>query len=962
MRPGQPGRHVATANEMTGSRRHRWWLTALGVLAVVGGMRAGGLLRPLENYAADARARLLSRVVRSDIVIVGIDSGSLSELDGSPVPRRTHAALIERLSKAGPERVFLDLDLSSPQRDLDDGALEAALRKPRDYPIVVPAFVRHAPGAAGRLIATRPLPRFARYADLASVNGEAGRDGAVREWRNAWDIEGRRVPSIIDPQRRLAADEEVTIDYSISPASFTFLSYVDVLDGRVPREAFAGKDVFVGATAAEIGDILPVPVYRSVPRVVAQALATETVNAGALRKLPAGANYALLALWAGALALALSSGRRWKRNLAVTSLALAGVAVAGIYAFEAERLVLDVAAPMLIAVLLFVAASVRSLKTQTWRALTYSFGVRRRDALLKSVVQSSTDCIICIDEAGIVRTANPAASRLFDCPVYELVDEPIAKFIALLAGDGTGARLSAMHGEVRECDARTHRGEVFPVEISVSRVRLNTERIYTAIVRDIRERRSQQRRLQHQATHDALTGLPNRAALATRLDAALTGKSGGAALMMLDLCRFKEVNDTLGHSVGDRVLCEVAQRFFGALGERGFIARVGGDEFAVLVARAASSETVAHLSQILAESLRGPIDVAGISIEVGVSIGVARFPQDGSDAQSLLRHADVAMYTAKRRGAPFEYYDAAFEQNSARKLAIGGELRAAIANGNIELHFQPQVNLRTGLVESAEALMRWMHPTQGAVSPSEFIAIAEASDLIRSLTEWTLSTALAQVRAWRDRGLHTRIAVNISARILQDTGFPARLALLLESSGVAAASLELEITESAMMVDPARALRVVQEIDRLGVLISIDDFGTGYSSLGFLRDLPVHSLKLDKSFVLGMRSNSDDRTIVESTAQMARALRLELIAEGVETDWDAQFLRAAGYDYAQGFRYAHALPADKCFAWILEHNATAILTINGDMPNFGEKGTGRKNEECEKWGHADFLGKGDRPR
>jgi EAL domain-containing protein (putative c-di-GMP-specific phosphodiesterase class I) len=242
------------------------------------------------------------------------------------------------------------------------------------------------------------------------------------------------------------------------------------------------------------------------------------------------------------------------------------------------------------------------------------------------------------------------------------------------------------------------------------------------------------------------------------------------------------------------------------------------------------------------------------------------------------------------------------------------------------LHFQPQVNLRTGMVESAEALVRWFHPTQGAISPVEFVAIAEATDLIRPLTEWTLRGALTQIRGWREKGVHMRIAVNLSARLLQDTGFPARLRELLDESGVSAASLELEITESAMMLDPARALRVIQEVDKLGVLISIDDFGTGYSSLGYLRDLPVHSLKLDKSFVMGMRDNTDDRIIVESTAQMANALRLELVAEGVETEWDARFLAAAGYDFAQGFHYSRALPADKCLAWIVEYNATAMLT------------------------------------
>ncbi len=914
-------------------RRHGWWLIALAVVSIVCAVRLAGWLRPIENAAADARARALIHEVHSDIVIVGIDAASLDAVAEWPWPRRHHAELIERLSAAEPARVFFDIDFSAQSNGFDDAALEMALGKPRNFPLALPTFFQFRSPTDENLLVVKPRARFARRAELASVNREVGPDGLTRAWRNAWQLEGQRVPSIIDPRRVLAQDQDVLIDFSISPASFTYVSYVDVLEGRVPRETFAGKQVFVGGTAVELNDMPPVPVYGSLPGIVVQALAAETVNAGAPRVLPAWVAFALVAAWVALAAfafhlLARKRSATWRINLVVVLGLLAAIAGLSVYAFSAHRLWLDAATPMMAVALLFAVTTLRSLDEQTWRALTYSLGMRRRDALLKSIVQSSTDCIVCIDDDGLIKTANPAATRLFDCAAYDLVDEPISKFITLLAGDGAGTRLGSMHGLIRECDARTLDGEVFPVEISVSRVRLNTERLYTAIVRDIRERRAQQRRLQHQATHDSLTGLPNRPALTSRLESALTGgvMPPKVALLMLDLCRFKEVNDTLGHNVGDRVLCEVAQRFQNAVGAAGFIARIGGDEFTVVLDTSADDAAVSEVSQALNDSLRAPIDVAGISLEVGVSIGVARYPHDAPDAQTLLRHADIAMYVAKRRGTPFEYYDAAHDENTVRKLAIGGELRSAIASDQLELHLQPQVNLRTGLVESAEALLRWMHPTQGAINPAEFIAIAEATDLIRPLTEWTLRSALTRIREWREKGVRVRVAVNLSARLLQDTAFPAQLAGLLADSGVAAASLELEITESAMMLDPVRALRVIQEIDKLGVSISIDDFGTGYSSLGYLRDLPVHSLKLDKSFVLGMRNNSDDRIIVESTAQMAHALRLELVAEGVETEWDAQFLAAAGYDYAQGWHYARALPPDQCFAWIVEFNSNAMLT------------------------------------
>jgi diguanylate cyclase (GGDEF)-like protein/PAS domain S-box-containing protein len=917
-------------------RRQVWWLVAIAAFLAVGALDVSGRLRPLENAAADARARLLRREVPSDIVIVGIDAASLKALDRWPWPRTHHARLIEELSLSTPRRVFLDIDFSSPSSSLPDAKFDSVLARRRNFPVILPTFFQYATGADRQLVVTKPLPRFARSVDFAGVNVEPDTDGLTRGWRNAWTLNGERFASVIDPARTLPEEQTVPIDFSISPASFTYVSFVDVIDGRVSPELFDKQSVFVGATALELNDQIAVPVYGNLPGIVVQALATETVNLGPLKTMSRWGALLLLAFWTVLATLFLNAG--WRRNLCVLAALLIAIAGASIYAFGAHRLLLEAAAPMLLVGLLFVAATVRSLEIQTWRAISYAIGMRRREALLKSVVQSSTDCIVCIDDNGIIRTANPAASRLFNCAAYDMVDEPIAKFITLFAGEGAAARLGALHGTIRECDARTLGGEIFPVEISVSRVRLSTERLHTAIVRDIRERRAQTRRLQHQATHDSLTSLPNRAALLAQLERALAPDRSqpSIALMMLDLCRFKEVNDTLGHNVGDRVLCEVAHRFQQALGDSGFIARIGGDEFTVVIDRPHSAETISTTCQALVDSLRAPIDVAGISIEVGVSIGIARFPQDASESQTLLRHADVAMYVAKRRGAAYEFYDAAHDENSVRKLAIGGELRSAISAGQLELHFQPQVNLASGMVDSVEALVRWFHPTQGAISPAEFIVIAESTDLIRPLTEWTLRGALAQVRAWRDRGVHLRVAVNLSARLLQDTGFPGRLRQLLGDSGCAAASLELEITESAMMLDPARALRVIQEIDKLGVLISIDDFGTGYSSLGYLRDLPVHALKLDKSFVMGMRNNADDRIIVESTAQMAQAMKLKLVAEGVETEWDAQFLAAAGYDYAQGFRYAGALPPDKCLAWMAEFNATAMLaagetTISGKL-------------------------------
>jgi diguanylate cyclase (GGDEF)-like protein len=388
---------------------------------------------------------------------------------------------------------------------------------------------------------------------------------------------------------------------------------------------------------------------------------------------------------------------------------------------------------------------------------------------------------------------------------------------------------------------------------------------------------------------------------------------------MLDLSRFKEVNDTLGHDTGDRVLQEVARRFRSLIGEQGLLARIGGDEFTAMLPDCDATQA-ARVARSLADGLRTPIDAQGVAIDVGVSIGIALAPQDAGEPWTLLQRADVAMYVAKRELVPAEFYDESRDAHSVRRLAMVAELRAAIGTPGLHLKYQPKVNLRTRRTESVEALLRWEHPVLGAIAPAEFMPLAESTDLVRPLTEWTIAEALRQATRWRTEGMPLRIAVNLSARLLQDAGFPARLRGLLAASDELPGVLELEITESAMMVDLPRALRTIREIAELGVPITIDDFGTGFSSLAYLRDLPVQALKLDKSFVIDIEQRPGNRVIAASTIAMAHALTLEVVAEGVETEWAAAYLAQTGCDYAQGYLYSAALAPDACLAWIRSFN------------------------------------------
>jgi diguanylate cyclase (GGDEF)-like protein/PAS domain S-box-containing protein len=900
-----------------------WPAVALAILGAIYLLHWSGRLARLENAVADARAAVLSHERTSDIVIVGIDAQSLRALSEWPWPRRHHARLLQMLRSAEPKSVFIDIDFSARTTEEDDALLERALADWQGSAPILASHFQALSGSNNELTVTKPLPRLAAHARLASVILEPDADGLVREMRSSWRVGEQTLRSVFAYESEFPPELPVRIDYSIKDSSFASVSFIDVLNGRIDPAALRGKTVYVGPTAVELGDIKPVPVYRALPGVIVQAFATESARAGVLRTPPEWLTIAALASWT-LCCTALFGTRRWQVGLVFVGLSLIGLAAATLYLYAAERIVLEVVPFALVLVTTFVAATVRSLDHETWRALAYAVGVKRRDALLKSVVESSTDCILCIDEGGIIRTANPATSRLLGCPNAALLDANLADFVpGLLADPEVG--LASLAGTMLERTVRTASGRKLPVEIALSKV-ATEDGLYTAIVRDISERQAQQRALEHQATHDPLTTLPNRTALMKHLGSLLakTGPRDRVALLMLDLSRFKEVNDTLGHDVGDEVLREVARRFSAQLKGSALISRIGGDEFTVVLAEIQDRDAADELSRRLIDSLRAPIDARGIAIEVGVSIGIAMSPDHSRDAKELLRHADVAMYVSKRHGTPFEYYDREDDQHTVRRLSMLSELRSAIDNSGISLHYQPQVKLKTGKTDSVEALVRWQHATHGSVGPAEFVTLAEATDLIRPLTEWTIRRALADIAAWAKRGVHLRVAINISARVLQDVDFPARLKALLEEGSISPRQIELEITESAMMLDPDRARLIVKELHALGTPIAIDDYGTGFSSLGYLRDLRVHSLKLDKSFVVDLETREQNRVIVESTVQMAHALGLEVVAEGVESEWTRNYLQSIGYDLGQGYLFARPMSADDCCSWALRFNAEPL--------------------------------------
>jgi diguanylate cyclase (GGDEF)-like protein len=412
----------------------------------------------------------------------------------------------------------------------------------------------------------------------------------------------------------------------------------------------------------------------------------------------------------------------------------------------------------------------------------------------------------------------------------------------------------------------------------------------------------------HLALHDDLTGLPNRAQLCARLDELL--QSSGEvrlAVFFIDLDRFKEVNDTLGHDRGNELLVEIAKRLEGTLAANEFVARLGGDEFAVISERTVEAPTALELAERLRTVIAELFEISGISIEPQASIGIALAPAHGTSRDELLRRADIAMYAAKRGGVP-QVFVPELDDHSPVRLAMTGELRRALDGNELVLHYQPQFDLRVEQVRSAEALVRWRHPSGDLLEPGAFLSAIDHAGLMRSLTRYVLHQSLAQLRSWHDLGLDLRLAINISARDLADARFPEELAQALTDHRIEPSALELEITENVLLSENVRASGRLERIVDLGVRIAIDDFGVGYSSLGQLKNVPAQVLKIDQSFVLGMPKDRRDAAIVRSTIELAHQLGLEVVAEGVETTELVARLREAGCDVVQGYLVGRPLP------------------------------------------------------
>ncbi|QPF93736.1 EAL domain-containing protein [Bradyrhizobium commune] len=896
-------------------KRYRPHILVVIALAVVLSTGWHGALR---NALTDLRFAWQSRAASGDVVVVAIDAPSIDRIGVWPWPRRLHAELLHRLEAAGAQEVAFDVDFSTPSDPDSDEAFLKALREVGGSTIL-PSFKQPGP-TGGAAHVNRPLKPFGNQSWPALVNVAIESDGLVRRYPFGEKLGDTVMPSMAvvlagqDVNRR----PPFLIDFGIRAASVPRVSYADVLRGDAETlDKLRDKKIIVGATALELGDRFSVPNGGIVSGPVLQALAAESILQH--RTLRWTSDFGMM-LGLGLICLLMMySWRRIAPGLRVAILVAAGAGVELIAALVQARW------PLVIDTSLFHIAIIAYLTAIALDEIDFrSLLGRIAESRFHRIAMSLGDGLVCTDEDHRITVWNPGASAIFGYMPTEMIGRSFETLCAVPADNS--ARPFAMRDAARqallvpggavvvEFEGRRKNGETFPVEASFSGWQGADGFQYGAILRDISVRKREAERVRYLAEYDALTGLANR----NTLHAGLVGliakaerRSSEVALLVLGLDGFQQINDMLGHAAGDLVLRAVAARLKTEVGETAIVARLSGDEFAIAFDCAETGEPVAAFAERIARAFEAPLATGARQHRVRISIGVSVYPEAGQNADDLMGNGHLALTKAKmtRRGSHV-IFESTIRQELENRLTLESELALAADRGEFELFYQPQVRLVDGSLIGAEALIRWRHPARGYVSPGEFMPVVNTSALSERIASWVMETASRQARAWELSGNSVRVAINLSPSQLHSGDLAHSVAVLLATTGLTPSLLELEVTEDILLHDEGRVLDLFKRIQELGVRVLFDDFGTGYASLSYLKKFPLDGLKIDRSFVLDLLSDSDDAAIVGSTIGLSKQLGLTVVAEGIENRATADFLVSMGCEEGQGYFFGRPMPAE----------------------------------------------------
>jgi diguanylate cyclase (GGDEF)-like protein/PAS domain S-box-containing protein len=901
-------------------KRYRPHLLVLCVLAVV---LLTGMHSALQNALTDMRFNWYHRQTSGNIVLVAIDSTSIDKIGIWPWPRQLHAELIDRLVSAGASNTVFDVDFSSPSNSASDQSFVDALESAGGS-VVLPTFEQFAQHSGGKktVHVNRPLPQFAEHAWSAIVNVPVDPDGLVRRYSFGRKLDGHYLPSL---GAFLAGHTERSqasgwIDFGIRKDSLPVVSYADVVRGDSNAlKKIKNKDVIIGAMAIELGDRFNIPGGQVIPGPMLQMLAAESIRQG--RMLHVSSYFVTLG---GLVFIALLMMLLWRRYSAGLRVAvLVGLAITSELAailFQAKLAIILDTSLWYAAIAAYLAAL--ALDEIDFRELLSRIGENR----FQRIAMSLGDGLVCADRNGLITVWNPGAVAIFGYQPGEMIGQPFSKICGSIDGAGKYVpfsildlplkELQAAGGKVMELQGHCKGGEEFPLEACFSQWQGIDGFQYGVVLRDITIRKREAEKIRHLALYDTLTGLANRNALHEYLSARFAEakmESYQVALLLIDLDKFKEVNDTLGHACGDELLFAVAERLNSLANGAGFVARLSGDEFAIVISGNSVTDKVKSLAEQTCRAFsNAPLEVGVRSFDVGVSIGVAIHPKDCATAEDLFSNADLAMYRAKATGrGRYIFFEQKLRDELESRVSLEADLQRATLADEFELFYQPQVDLEDGRLIGAEALIRWRHPALGLVMPDEFMPVVNASSISTSVASWVMKTVCVQGRRWQQMGHDIRLGVNLSPSQFQSGDLAAAVDSVLKETGFSPSLLELEVTEGILLEDDERASENFRGIQDLGVNIAFDDFGTGYASLTYLKKFPLNTLKIDKSFVIDLRVDSDDMVIVGATIGLGKLLGLSVIAEGIEDRATADLLWSMGCKEGQGYYFGRPMPASE---------------------------------------------------
>jgi len=768
---------------------------------------------------------------------------------------------------------------------------------------VLPSFKQ--PGPDSTVIFNKPLNKFSAHAWTAIVNVPIERDGLARRYSLGQKLGHEFLPSMGALLAGKYNDEGTSflIDFGIRSNTIEMVSYIDVLNGNPETLArLKNKKLIIGGTALELGDRFSIPNGGIVSGPVLQALAAESILLGRELHWTSGT---VSAIALGLLALMMTL--LWRRFSAHKRIGLlivtAALLEASAYLLQSYFPIAFDTALLHIAIVAYVIATV--IDEIDLRALLSRIAENR----FHRIAVSLGDGLVCTDKDFTITVWNPSAAAMFGYTADEMIGQPFSRICAIseslpfLVHDPDGQRAS----KVSEFDGIRRDGEIFPVEGNFAAWQGTDGIQHGAVLRDISLRKRAEEKVRFLAEHDPLTGLINRHTFESKLEHIVSGADiTPLALLIVGIDSFQQINDLLGHSTGDAVLRAVAQRLQYAAIEKGIVARLNGDEFAIA---APGIENIHTFATDISDAFRLPIVSEGRSHTITVTIGASVFPTDGKTADELISNCHLALRRAKvtDRGE-CTLFEPAIRREMEDRLRLEVELVLAAERNEFELFYQPQIKLGSGEIIGAEALIRWRHPERGLVSPALFMPVVNTSSISAKVSQWVLETACRQGRIWEAQGHPLRVGVNLSPSQLHSGDLAATVADVLANTELTPSLLELEVTEDILLLDEKRVLATFQRIQDLGVRIVFDDFGTGYASLSYLKKFPLDGLKIDQSFVRELLTNRDDAAIVGSTLALSKQLGLSVIAEGIEDKATADFLALMGCQEGQGYLFGRPAP------------------------------------------------------